>query len=387
MSSKSQFSILKFLKAEAASSVILFSCAILAMILANFGPTSAAYFQVLEAHVLGLTIHHWINDGLMAVFFFVVGMEIKREIVAGELSGWRQAALPCSAAIGGMIVPALFYVLFNSTPELAKGWAIPMATDIAFAVGVLSLVGRRVPTSLKIFLLALAIVDDLGAVAVIAAFFTNEIRGTGLVLTGVAVLGVLAGRRFRVAQYGFYLGTGILLWVGVLYSGIHATIAGVILGFLTPYRFTPRVGADAYSPLEDLVHRLHPYVTFGIMPIFALANAGVKFGDSDLSSMLLNEVSLGVGLGLFLGKPIGIMAASFLAVFFGVARLPEGVGWRNLFGVACLAGIGFTMSIFIASLSLPAASIDFAKFAILGASALSALVGYSLLKTGATAPK
>lgn len=370
----------RFIHTESASSIVLAISTLVAMALAN-SFLAAAYLQLLEIKILGLSLQHWINDGLMAIFFFVVGMEVKREIVAGELSSIRKAALPVSAAIGGMIVPAAIYILMNPHGAAARGWAIPMATDIAFALGVLTLLGKRVPLSLKIFLLALAIVDDLGAIFVIATFYSNEIRETGIYIASFAALAIVAARAIGLRRYLAYVPLGIILWIGILYSGVHATIAGVIVGLLTPSNLRiERGGLDSVSPIDDLIYKLHPWVSFGIMPIFALANAGIPIAGATPAGFFGNSISMGVFLGLLLGKPIGILLASMVAIRSGLASLPQDFRWLQLAGVSCLAGIGFTMAIFITNLSLAQEQASNAKVAIIGASSLSAALGFFILK-------
>lgn len=347
----------KFLQIEAASGIILAACTVLALTIAN-GPLNEGYMHWLHAPALGLSIHNWINDGLMAIFFFSVGMEIKRELLEGELSSVPKAALPILAALGGMILPALIYRCFNPSAPTAHGWGIPMATDIAFAVGVLSLFGRRVPLALKVFLLALAIADDLGAVLVIAVFYTERIFP--LYLAGAAVIfgGVAYGWRRGWALVQIPL--AIAAWYCFLRSGVHATIAGVILGLLVPLQ-----------PLHAVVRALHPYVNFLIMPIFALANAGVSLHGIELS----HPVTLGIICGLAAGKPIGIFLFSLLGVLTRVAELPRGVSWGQIFAVGIIGGIGFTMALFISGLALPEEMQMYAKTGILGASLLTAGVG------------
>ncbi len=365
-----------FIHTESASGIVLAVCTVLALIIANSG-FSSAYFDFLEQKVLGLTIHHWINDGLMTIFFFVVGMEIKRELVAGELRTLKKAALPIAAALGGMVVPAVVYLALNSRGGVPAGWAIPMATDIAFALGVLTLFGKRVPLSLKIFLLALAIVDDLGAVLVIAFFYTEEVRGIGLSILAASLISIWLLQRFRFRTYLPYLVFGVIAWGGTLYSGIHATIAGVLLGLLTPNLVSSGLNNESdFSPLDDLIHILHSWVSFGIMPIFALANAGVSLRGADFGEILSSPIFSGVSLGLLLGKPIGIVFFSYLAVRFGFARLPEGLRWSHVTGVSLLAGIGFTMALFISGLSLGIEHAIFAKSAILAGSLLAGVLGY-----------
>jgi len=368
----------------------------------------------------------WVNDGLMAVFFFVVGLEIKREVLVGELRAPRRAVLPAAAALGGMIVPATIYLALNLDGPGSHGWGIPMATDIAFAIGALALLGSRVPIGLKVFLTALAIVDDLGAVLVIALFYTANldltVLGIGLAIFGVmALLAVL-----RVRWVGLYMLLGVGLWVALLQSGVHATVAGVLAALTIPstaridagrfrgrvrelldrfevldidpgaHRLLPEQQEVVYglatlvehveSPLHRLEHALHPWVTFAIMPIFALANAGVSI-DASLAEVALHPVTLGVVLGLVVGKLVGVLGFAWLAAATGVAELPAGATWRQMTGVAMLAGIGFTMSLFIASLAFgDSPLLDNAKVGILGASALAGLLGSLLLVTGRKAP-
>jgi NhaA family Na+:H+ antiporter len=374
-------SLRQFFKHESSASLVLALSTLVAMVLAN-GHLAEAYFGLLEYKFAGLSIHHWINDGLMTIFFFAVGMEIKRELIAGELNNFRKAALPVFAAIGGMSGPAIIYFIFNrGNNQVLQGWAIPMATDIAFAIGILTLLGKRVPISLKIFLLALAIADDLGAVLVIAIFYTREIRLAGIGLAASGFFSIMTARRFRFQSPLFYIPLGILLWIGVLYSGIHATVAGVIIGLLTPYSFPSRNAElkAAHSPLNNLLHLVQPWVGFAIMPLFALANAGIAIGGVQISTLLHSGVSLGVGIGLLIGKPIGILSFSALAIFLGLASRPIDLKWSYLAGASCLAGIGFTMAIFIANLALPELDIIEAKIAVLVASAAAALIGYCIL--------
>jgi Na+:H+ antiporter, NhaA family len=353
-----------------------------ALVLAN-SPFGAAYEHLIHEQVGPLTLHQWINDGLMVIFFFVVGMEIKRELVEGELASPRQAALPIAAAVGGMAGPALVYLFFNRSGDAAEGWGIPMATDIAFAVAALSLFGKRVPAALKIFLLALAIVDDLGAVLVIAFFYTSNIAGPYLGLAALTLGAIALMKEAGVGRYPPYLALGGLLWFAILKSGVHATIAGVLLGLFTPLRFEGREGPAPHpEPLGDLVHRLHPYVNLFIMPIFALVNAGVRLvgGEKGASgSILEHPVFAGVALGLLLGKPLGIFAVSYASVGLKLASLPRGVRWGQLFGVGCLGGIGFTMALFVTNLALDPALEVYAKAAILAASALAGVLGAVIL--------
>lgn len=402
----------KFARLESASGLLLIFVTLIAMGWAN-SPWSDSYLHFTEtpigfafgSFILQKTLHHWVNDGLMVIFFFVVGMEIKRELLEGELSSPRKAALPIFAALGGMVCPALFYLAFNSGPETSHGWAIPMATDIAFAVGVLVLLGRRAPMALMVFLLALAIVDDLGAVVVIASFYTEELHpaALGWALIGFAMIWILrfAGVRAR----SIYLVLSIAVWFAVLKSGVHATVSGVVLGFLTPlgaliprnllHSAVPKLLDDlneeklqrlqylveeTQSPLEKSVEILHPWVNFLIMPIFALVNAGVVLKGVDLQSVFSHQVTLGVLAGLVLGKPIGIVVTCWLATKAGVAELPRGVTWLQILGVGCLAGIGFTMALFVSHLSFKLPGFEtYSKVGILSASLLSAILGSIIL--------
>lgn len=320
----------------------------------------------------------WINDGLMAIFFFLVGLEIKREVVEGRLSNMRQAGLPILAAIGGMVVPALIFIALNvDDPTALKGWAIPAATDIAFALGVLALLGPRVPPALKVFLLALAIIDDLGAIIIIALFYTSQLS---LSVLGIAVMGiaVLAYMNYRnVTRVVPYILVGLVVWVCVLKSGVHATLAGVAIALFIPLRAT---NDEGHSPLKEMEHGLAPWVAFGIMPIFAFANAGVSLQGLALSDLLAG-IPLGIALGLFVGKQLGIMAFVWVGVKLGIARLPDGVSWMQIYGVSLLAGIGFTMSLFIGTLAFSdpehAAAV---RIGVLAGSILSAIVGALVLK-------
>lgn len=370
----------EFLKVESSSGIVLGTAAVLAFIIAN-SSLSSLYFSVLDLNIFGLTLRYWINDGLMAIFFFVVGLEIKKELVLGHLNSPKKAALPMAAAIGGVLFPAAIYLAFNQTPPSSNGWGIPMATDIAFALGVLALFGKKVPLSLKIFLLAVAIVDDLAAILVIAFFYTGAIKGAGLGIAALA-LGAAAMLRFSgVKNYFYYVLIGSIVWVGFLYSGVHATIAGVLLGLLTPTKFpTDKNTNNTYSPLEDLVHKVHPWVSFAIMPIFAFANAGVNLTGVDFTEVIISPVSLGIILGLLIGKPLGVFLVSYLAVSFKLASLPKGLNWGHILGVGFLAGIGFTMSLFISSLALPAELEINSKTGIIFGSILSGLIGSFILK-------
>lgn len=322
----------------------------------------------------GVTLHHVINDGLMVIFFLVVGLEIKRELLAGELAGLRKAILPVVGAVGGMIAPAALFLVFNGGGEAARGWAIPTATDIAFALGALSLLGSRIPIGLKVFLTAFAIVDDLGAVLIIALFYTSTLNLVALA-AGATVLALLWWMNRRgVTSLSAYLIPGILIWACILLSGIHATIAGVLLALAIPLK----VEEGMKSPLETLEGRLHPWVAFIIMPVFALANAGVTLGDG---ASIMHPISMGVVAGLFVGKQIGVFVAVALAVRIGIASLPEATNWVHMYGASILGGIGFTMSLFVAGLAFSdSLSLDAAKIGILFGSVLSGIVGYTVLR-------
>lgn len=412
-----------FAKIEASGGIVLLAGAIIALIWAN-SPWDHQYFEFwhteleLDLHLFSieLSLAHAVNDGLMAIFFFVVGMEIKRELVHGELASPRQAALPVAAALGGMVVPALIYTAWNFGGDGAKGWGIPMATDIAFAVGVLSVLGRRVPFSLKVFLLALAVADDLGAIVVIAVFYTEQIAlepslwALGLLALTVAV------NRSGVRSTEIYLALGICFWAAVLKSGIHATVAGVVLAMLTPskpyyaigefeeeipallerYREAMAAGdhdaaqqmlsqietltQGAESPLDRLEHKLAPWSSYVIVPIFALANAGVALSGDMISNAVSSPVTLGVAMGLVVGKPIGVLLATVLAVRLGIAQFPRGVNAHHMIGVGLLAGIGFTVSLFVTGLAFEnAALIDEGKVGILAASTFAGVVGFTYL--------
>ncbi len=411
--------------------LLLMACTVIALAWAN-SPWADSYFHLWEIELsVGLasrpvsgSLHHWINDGLMAVFFLLVGLEIKRELLVGELSSPRHAALPIAAAIGGMVVPATLYALTNLGGEGAAGWGIPMATDIAFALGVLTLLGSRVPTSLKVFLTALAIVDDMGAVLVIALFYTSSISLGALALAGGTLLVLVALNRLGVRALFPYLLAGLVLWGALLSSGIHATIAGVLLALAIPSRtrinaleystaarsllddfdrsetgdlqvITSKgqqealyamdmVSSGAQAPLLRLEQYLHGPVSFLIMPLFALANAGVDL--TGVTGVMAERITLGIILGLVVGKPLGVMLFSFLAVRAGAASLPEGVDWRALHGAAWLAGIGFTMSLFVGSLAFgEGAHLTQAKVGILLGSLVAGVVGWRLVSRAARA--
>ena len=368
------------LTSEAGSGVVLIGAAIVALIVAN-SPLGPVYFKLLEAYVGPLSVLHWINDALMAVFFLLVGLEIKREFLDGELQSWPRRTLPVIAAAGGMIAPALIYTGLNLGDATAmRGWAVSTATDIAFALGVLALLGSRVPVSLKVFLTALAIIDDLGAVVIIAALYTAHIEMTWLVLA-LATVGALYGlNRFRVAHLSPYLILGALLWIFTMKSGVHATLSGVALATTIPLRRSPGRPDDVGSPLHRLEHALQPWVAYGIVPLFGLANAGVALGGLLLGGAALN-VPIGVALGLFLGKQLGVFSFTWGAIRLGFAQCPRDASLSQVYGVCVLCGIGFTMSLFIGLLAFPA-SPDLqggVKVGVLLGSVASAALGAAIL--------
>jgi Na+:H+ antiporter, NhaA family len=370
-----------FLESEAAGGLILMGAAALALIVAN-SPLSGFYFETLHFYVFGLSIEHWINDGLMVVFFLLVGLEIKREMLDGQLSTWPRRILPGVAALGGMVAPALVYVAFNlGNAETLRGWAIPAATDIAFALGVLSLLGSRVPASLKVFLTALAIIDDLGAVVIIALFYTADLSLPALGLAACLLACLIGLNRFGVEKLWPYLILGVVLWVAVLQSGVHATLAGVALALTIPLRPAPGRPDDPHSPLHSLEHAIHPWVGYGVVPIFGFANAGVSFAGLD-ASVLVGPVPLGIALGLFVGKQIGVFGTAWATVRLGYADKPDGATMPQLYGVSLLCGIGFTMSLFIGGLAFagsPELS-DAVKIGVLGGSIISGVVGWMVFR-------
>ncbi|WP_064692945.1 Na+/H+ antiporter NhaA [Rhizobium aegyptiacum] len=373
----------QFLGSEASGGLVLMAVAIAAIVTAN-SPFAEGYFHALHVYLGPLSLLHWINDALMALFFLLVGLEIKREMLDGQLSSWSRRILPGAAAMGGMLFPALFYILFNwENPAALRGWAIPTATDIAFALGVISLFGPRVPASLKIFLAALAIIDDLGAVVVIALFYTNDLNL--LALAGAAaVLAALYGmNRNKILKLWPYLLLGTVLWGLVFASGIHATLAGVLLALTIPLKVTSGTPEASHeqSPLHHLEHILYKPVTFVVVPIFGFANAGVSF--SGVSTATLTEpLTLGVAAGLLLGKLVGILGIVFILVKLGLAELPAKASWGQMTGVAALCGIGFTMSLFIGLLAFDDPNVqDHVKMGILLGSLLSGLVGAAMLAT------
>ena len=373
-----------FFKLEAASGLMLLIAAVIALIISN-SDLNETYFNILNTHLLigtqnfglDLSILHWINDVLMAVFFFVVTLEIKREFIQGELSKPKRALLPIIGAVGGMALPALIYVIINFDTEYTlRGWAIPSATDIAFSIGVLSLLGSRIPISLKVFLVALAIIDDLGAIIIIAFFYSTELQYTYLLLMLAAFLSLILLNKLNVKKFAPYFLVGLFLWYFTHESGIHSTISGVLLATTIPHRKHEK----DYSLLLKLEHILSPYVAFGIMPLFAFANAGVVLNDISINT-ILSPVPLGIICGLFFGKQIGVFLFSFLAVKLKLAEMPTNSNWITFYGVGILTGIGFTMSLFVGNLAFIDYSnnLDGVKIGVLIGSSLSAIVGYLLL--------
>jgi len=382
-----------FLHLESSGGLILMVAAALALVIAN-SPLAVHYAALLQLPLeikigtfgIAKPLLLWINDGLMAVFFFLVGMELKREVVEGHLSSLRRASLPAFAALGGMLAPAVFYSVLNwGDPIAMRGWAIPSATDIAFALGVLSLLGKRVPTALKAFLLSVAIFDDLGAIVVIAAFYTAELSWPSLVIAASLILVLACLNRRGVTRPAAFFLVGIPLWAAVLKSGVHATLAGVVLAMFIPLRLPEDspTSKPSESLLRRLEHTLHPWVAFGVLPVFAFANAGVSIAGLSISDTL-HPVPLGIMTGLFLGKQIGIMALCWLATRLRIATLPEGVGWWQLYGTASLCGIGFTMSLFIASLAFEQAGdsafLGLERLGIFIGTLVSGLFGFIVLR-------
>ncbi|ENG7680860.1 Na+/H+ antiporter NhaA [Providencia stuartii] len=375
----------KFLRLEAAGGLLLIIAAIVALIMAN-SPAQGLYQQFLDIPIsvkissleLDKPLILWINDFLMAIFFLVVGLEVKRELLEGSLAGKDKAIFPAVAALGGMLAPALIYLLFNGADNITRqGWAIPAATDIAFALGVMALLGKRVPTELKVFLLALAIIDDLGVIVIIAFFYTSSLSlvALGLAALCVALLVIMNWR--RVENTAAYLVIGLILWVCILKSGVHATLAGVIVGFLIPLH-----GTNNTKPSEELEHVLHPWVAYMILPIFAFANSGVQLNGVTFDG-LMSTLPLGVAAGLLFGKPLGIFLFSWVSVKLGFAKLPESINLRQVFAVSVLCGIGFTMSIFITGLAFDGLDDSYSTYSRLGillGSTLAAFLGYFLLK-------
>lgn len=387
MSSTLENYINRFLKQESSAGMLLILASILAMVFANT-PLSGLYDLLIDTHV-GIRIGAleidkpfllWVNDGFMAVFFFMVGLELKREFLEGELKDPRNIVLPGLGAVGGMVVPALVYLAFNySDPVAAQGWAIPAATDIAFALGILMLLGSRVPTSLKVFLTSLAIFDDIGAILIIAFFYTSKISTLALTVAAVCLIALFILNRRGVVHTSPYLLVGMIMWTALLKSGVHATLAGVLLAMFIPMRSRqdPEV-----SPAKELESDLHSIVAFFILPVFAFCNAGISFSGMGLDA-LLHPVPLGIAAGLFIGKQIGVFAFCWLGIKMGMSRLPEGMNWRSLYGTALLCGIGFTMSLFIGSLAFEetgASTVVDERLGIVIGSLISGVVGYLVLK-------
>lgn len=376
----------QFFKLESSGGFLLFFSALVAMLLAN-SPLENTYntFLNLPVHLqigsfaINKTLIHWINDGFMAVFFVLVGMEVKKELFEGSLSSYQQAIFPGIAAIGGMIVPAaVYWCITRTNPTLTDGWAIPMATDIAFALGIMALLSKQIPPALKIFLLALAIIDDLGAIIVIALFFSHELSVQALIFSSVAIVMLILLNRFKIASLCAYMVVGAILWASVLKSGVHATLAGVIIGFCIPLK-----GKNGETPLYDFEHILAPWSAFVILPLFAFANAGVSFTGVDFT-MLSSPLLLAIALGLIIGKPVGVFGFSYLSVKLGITKLPDHINFKQIFAVAILCGIGFTMSMFLASLAFKADAGEslntLSRLGILLGSSISALLGYLFLK-------
>jgi len=383
-----QATIKNFLKMESAGGIVLMAAAVLAMIAAN-SSASGLYGYFLDTPVevrvgalqIAKPLFLWVNDGLMAIFFFLVGLELKREFLEGELSRPANVLLPALGAVGGMVGPVAIFVWFNSGDAVAmQGWAIPAATDIAFALGILLLLGSRVPTSLKVFLVSLAIFDDLGAIVIIAAFYSADLSTTALI-SAIFCLGILGVMNWRgVNTVSPYILVGIIMWIAVLKSGVHATLAGVALAAFIPMRDS---SDKSHSPLRELEHDLHSVVAFGVLPLFAFVNAGVNLDGVSFSD-LLHTVPLGIAAGLFVGKQVGILLLCFLAVKTGLARLPEGANWGSLYGVSILCGVGFTMSLFVGSLAFENVPLDLdvifdERLGIIFGSLLSGMVGYVVL--------
>lgn len=382
-----------FIKLESAGGIVLFAAALVAIVIDN--SLLAPYMEhLLETpisiqigdHTLSKHLLHWVNDGLMVAFFLLVGLEIKREFIKGELNSSAKVMLPAIAAFGGMLVPALIFVAFNANDSYAlRGWAIPTATDIAFSLGILSLLGKRVPISLKIFLTALAIFDDMGAILVIALFYTQKISFLALALAGTAAIALFILNRLKVQSYAAYFLVGIFLWLCFIKSGVHATLAGVILAFAIPIEGKHK-HINNFSPSEHLEHKLHPWIAFMVLPIFAFANAGVSLFDVPPGwGNIFSPVMLGIALGLFIGKLVGVFGATFLAVKLNIAKKPRGASWTQLLGVSMICGVGFTMSFFVGSLAyLPDPEITqpfsaWVRMGVLLGSLLSAVFGYLVL--------
>ncbi|MGI9277241.1 MAG: Na+/H+ antiporter NhaA [Endozoicomonas sp.] len=377
----------ELLRLESTSGMLLLLAAILAMVAEN-SPVDTWYDALLgipvaiqfAEFVIAKPLLLWINDGLMAIFFFLVGLELKREFLAGELSEPSRVALPVIAAIGGITAPALVYSVINwGDPIAMKGWAIPSATDIAFALGVLALLGDRIPQSLKVFLMTLAIFDDLGAIIIIALFYTADLSLPSLLVAMISILALITLNRKGVLHLAPYFLVGFILWAAVLKSGVHATLAGVLIAFFIPFRKVP---GESRTQLEKLEHDLHPTVAYLVLPFFAFANAGIPFDAITIDS-LLHPVPLGIAAGLFIGNQVGVFGFSWLAIKLGVSKLPKGASWVQLYGIASLCGIGFTMSLFVGSLAFEQGGPDYAidnRLGILLGSCLSGILGYMILR-------
>jgi len=377
----------EFLRLESASGILLFIAALLAMVVEN-SAAKYLYDALLGTPVeirvgdfdIAKPLLLWINDGLMAIFFFLIGLEIKRELLAGELSDPARVVLPVIAATGGMAIPAAIYASINwGDPVAMKGWAIPSATDIAFALGVLALLGSRIPQSLKLFLMTLAIIDDLGAIIIIAIFYTSELSLASLIVAATAIAFLFILNRRGVLGLAPYMLIGLVLWAAVLKSGVHATLAGVVTAFFIPFRKEP---GETLTQLEKLEHDLHPSVAYAILPLFAFANAGISFEGITLAS-LLHPVPLGIAAGLFFGNQLGVFGFSWLAIKLGISKMPQDVSWLQLYGVAALCGIGFTMSLFVGSLAFEQGGPDFAvddRLGIMLGSIASGILGYVVLR-------
>jgi Na+:H+ antiporter, NhaA family len=387
-------SLQKFFTTEAIGGMLLLAAAVMAMILKNsaYGDNYSAFLETPVAVTIGVMdgaldikkpLLLWINDGLMAIFFFMIGMEVKREILIGQFSDIKQTILPIIAGIGGIAVPAIFYFLLTAdNPEAIQGWAIPTATDIAFALGILALVGPGVPVALKLFLMTLAIIDDIGALAIIAFFFTSKLSMTAIIVAGISVVALITMSIRGVTRLAPYIFVGLILWASVLKSGVHATLAGVILGFCIP--MGPREpGRETESPLQMLIHEVHPWAAFFILPLFAFANAGISLTGMKLAD-LFTGVPLAIMVGLLVGKQVGVFGFSWLAIKMKLCELPEGISWQQLYGAAILCGVGFTMSLFIGSLAFEEGGVlgttrpD--RLGIIAGSLLAGIAGFVVLK-------
>jgi NhaA family Na+:H+ antiporter len=378
-----------FFKLEAAGGIVLLIAAVFAMVLKN-SPVGYVYEAFLDtpgviqigALEIAKPLFLWVNDGLMAIFFFMIGMEVKREVMVGELSELSQIALPAIAGLGGIIVPAgLYYLITMDDPLAIQGWAIPTATDIAFALGILAMVGPGIPVALKLFLMTLAIIDDLGAIIIIALFYTSELSLLSLYIAAGAIFWLCILKWRKVQTVAPYIFVGIILWVAVLKSGVHATLAGVILGLFIPLKTVDRNGEE-HSPLDQMIHELHPAVAFGILPLFAFVNAGVKLEGMTLDS-LLSGIPLAIAVGLFFGKQIGVFGFAWLSIKLGLARIPAGVNWGQMYGASILCGVGFTMSLFIGSLAFEESGLGYSRpdrLGIIVGSLAAGLLGFVVLK-------